>query len=461
MANPQKDNKNNKSKKQMSAPSADIFDTPSEISWTEYSDLLQSIRTEFSFEECCAEFLDASRYDDVDVVRGLLQVHGESILSHCDGHRNTAMHMAAANGHVRVVELLLSAESLWISSSSSEKESSPSEQLLIQRTNASGNTPLHWAAANGKNQVCDLLLRAYPNDDIVDVLQKNSAGRSILTEGFASQDEETIRLLLEHDSASEEKLISTANPPRHEKEIDNTDEYKNSIESVTHQFQFGTFAIQLRELAMAKHSEDSIIGQSRPEDDTTGYGIWPSSLVMSQWMADTPFDENNSIVLELGSGCGGPSIVAAQTAKYVYATDFNPTAVQNLQHNIRLNNISNAKAMVMNWQDPNTYPSDDDHRVNVIIGSDLIYQSDMVPMLLNVLQTLRPQCFLYAAPVTGRQGHDAFVSAIAGIMDIVSERDAPHEYIANPLQSQDDEECFLHFNELQSTQFKLYDFRWK
>jgi hypothetical protein len=456
MPNPKKEKTKNKTTNQTTALSAEILETPSEISSTEYSDLLQSIRTEFSFEECCGEFLDASRYDDVDVVRGLLKVHGETILSHSDEHGNTAMHMAAANGHVCVVELLLSAESLWFSSSPSvPEESNPSKQLLIQRTNASGNTPLHWAAANGKNRVCDLFLRTYPND-IVDVLQKNAAGRSILTEGFASQDEETIRLLLEHDSASEEKLVSTANPPNGVK----TDEDKERIESVTHQFQFGSFAIQLRELAMAKHSEDSILGQSRPEDDTTGYGIWPSSLVLSQWMADTPFDEH-SVVLELGSGCGGPSIVAAQTANYVYATDFNPTVVQNLQHNIRLNNISNATAISMNWQDPSTFPNDDDRRVNVIIGSDLIYQSDMVPMLLNVLQTLRPQRFLYAAPVTGRQGHDAFIVAMARIMDTVCERDAPHEYIANPLQSQDDEECFLHFNELQTTKFKLYDFRWK
>jgi hypothetical protein len=119
-----------------------------------------------------------------------------------------------------------------------------------------------------------------------------------------------------------------------------------------------------------------------------------------------------------------------------------------------------AAAMVMNWQDPTTFPSN--NKIDIVIGSDLIYQSDMVPLLINTLTTLAPTRFLYAACSQGhRQGHDEFVSQLLEHFDLVSERRAPAKYTANPLVSGDDEECFLHFHELQSVQYTLYDFRWK
>jgi hypothetical protein len=77
----------------------------------------------------------------------------------------------------------------------------------------------------------------------VDVLQKNSFGRSALTEGFTSQNTNVIQLLLEHDSASEDRLIPgegvttntnhTTNPERNQPCNDN-----NQLQGVLHKFQF-------------------------------------------------------------------------------------------------------------------------------------------------------------------------------------------------------------------------------
>ena len=119
----------------------------------------------------------------------------------------------------------------------------------------------------------------------------------------------------------------------------------------------------------------------------------------------------------------------------------------------------------MNWQDSDTWPKEP---IDIVIGSDLIYQSDMVPLLLRTLHGLRPRRFLYAAPAEGRQGHEAFLRGMMEHFNLRSAREAPAAYKANPLQSQDEEECFVHFHELVSIsssandrKFILYDFLWK
>ncbi len=127
-----------------------------------------------------------------------------------------------------------------------EKSHVSSTRLLVQKgasllSNAAGNTPLHWAAASGHDKIVDILLNESSYD--VDVLQKNSFGRSALTEGFASQCTEVVKVLLEHDSAAEDKLLSGG------KEIDDTNEDESNGESlsdiprkskacVTHEFDF-------------------------------------------------------------------------------------------------------------------------------------------------------------------------------------------------------------------------------
>eukprot|EP01052_Picozoa_sp_SAG31_P043513 SAG31_NODE_7273_length_1737_cov_0.961538_2_plen_186_part_00 len=56
------------------------------------------------------------------------------------GGGNTALHMAAANGHVAICACLLEAGA------------------LTDTKNTAGNTPLHWAALNGHLDVCSLIL---------------------------------------------------------------------------------------------------------------------------------------------------------------------------------------------------------------------------------------------------------------------------------------------------------------
>lgn len=528
---------------------------PSDMTPTEYQDLLQQIETDLTLQECQDELLDAARYDDIDVVRALLlfayrnnsssssssnkedpkQTFSSSLSSFVNYQDattgNTALHMAAANGHVRVVELLLQAAASAGGGDGGSGDGAHNNNI-IAITNQAGNTPLHWAAANGQEAVVKLLLaQEQQQQQVVDVLQRNAFGRSALTEGFSSENTAIIKALLEHESATEERLLMQqvdASPTASDDANANVDKKNTKAniqqeQSITHALVFGRHTkhptqVQIRELAMATDQNDAILGQDDPNDDTTGLGIWAASLVCAQWMQRMvvlsslssfeqqqqlehsvflPFVNNQEeqvTILELGSGCGVPGLVVASAVAAsastndddnnshptkIYLTDFNPRTIENLQYNIALNqNNRTATATVstnnkestqvlaqnINWQDATTWPKE---KVDVMIGSDLIYQSDMVPALVNVVKGLLAHphgVFFYVAPDTGRKGQDDFFAKMQEHdFVLISERTAPVEYVENPLQSQDEEECFLHFHELMNmtaANFKLYEFRW-
>ena len=432
---------------------ADLF-SPTEYSVEEYNQLVQQIRDEFSAPECEEEMLTASRYGDIDVVRAILQIHRQ--LHKCkDDQGSTPLHKAAANGHVSTVDLLL------------KVGADPSV------TNAAGNTPLHWASANGQEKTVELLLK----QQNIDVLQQNKFGRSALTEGFSSEKTEVVKSLLEHNSATEERLVQGTNVSGGDEEGENSP--KSS--EITHDLVFQGIEFHARELAIAESDKDTILGQANPADDTTGLGIWAASIVLAQWLVEKVKDgsmggEKEERIVELGAGCGIPSLALAtalsaqnETAKQsaqIYATDFNPRTVENLQHNIhlnekKLNEATQLTGMVMDWKDPSTWPKEP---VDCVIGSDLIYQSDMVPLLVNTITGLIKAKgagkFLYVARADGeRQGHVEFMDRMEAAGFEKSEVKAPEVFThANPLASQDDDLCFLHFNELKSLEYKLFEF---
>ncbi|KAK4202025.1 ankyrin repeat-containing domain protein [Triangularia verruculosa] len=66
-----------------------------------------------------------------------------------DTKKNTCLHMASANGHVEIVEYILS-----------QFTPAPKEQKqgFLDATNEFGNTGLHWAALNGHLPVVKLLV---------------------------------------------------------------------------------------------------------------------------------------------------------------------------------------------------------------------------------------------------------------------------------------------------------------
>ncbi|KAL9260532.1 Ankyrin-2-like protein [Drosera capensis] len=83
------------------------------------------------------------RYDELDDIRSLYAA-GVSLDSK-DEQGITALHMAAVNGHLDVVEFLLN------------------KGLDADVCNQENNTPLHWACLNGRTEVIESLIMAGAN----------------------------------------------------------------------------------------------------------------------------------------------------------------------------------------------------------------------------------------------------------------------------------------------------------
>ena len=503
-----KKNKNkSKGKKKALASSEDKI--PLECTNDEFQDLLMTAQS-LTLEEARLELMDCARYGEIDAVRAILDVWSseeDSIINVKDESGSTALHKSAANNHVSTTRLLLA-------------------RGAVHTTNSNGNTPLHWAAAAGHYDIVQLLL----NDKrlTIDVLQKNNFGRSALTEGFSSQKTEVAGLLLEHDSAEEDKLINGGGTCKEvAQDEDNNEKQEHNIVTtsgndggadvsldqhiqnsetcvdnasvstsgmgVTHEFDLlqdgcnietssstetTSISLLIRELPI--QNADNPFGDKDIED-TTGLGIWCASIVMARWMASADmscrFQGKN--LLELGAGCAIPGLAAAMysDARCIYLTDLNPVTMNNLQYNIDINAdhystqhkgnatsllpwVDRVKPMSIDWGDETTWP---DEKIDFVLGSDLIYQKSIVPLLKNVVDGLLNEdgSFLYVCPEEGaRDGLIEFIKAMSQEgFKCVGKDLAPPLFKSNPLASGDEEEAFLHFHELSVNDYRLYEFR--
>jgi predicted nicotinamide N-methyase len=187
---------------------------------------------------------------------------------------------------------------------------------------------------------------------------------------------------------------------------------------------------------------------------------------MSRWLASSSMVKRmkTKTILELGAGCGIPALTAAVygTPKSVWITDLNPDTIDNIRHNIELNGCSSNEvtASSIDWGDASTYPS---KKLDYVICSDCIYQKDIAPLLHKVITGLLDPnhgVFLYVAPEGGRDGLPEFIAIMkSGGFECVTEEVAPDLYRENPLTSEDEEDCFLHFHELGARVYILYEFQ--
>lgn len=138
------------------------------------------VESPLSPEDIDREVLECARYGELDDLRALLD-GGASANAHDPQSGTSALHNAAANGHVDVVTLLL-------------------DRGARCERNANGNTPLHWAALNGHAAVVALLLDHF-DEKTIDALAKNAFGKSALTDAINAGHEDIARLILSHRSA--------------------------------------------------------------------------------------------------------------------------------------------------------------------------------------------------------------------------------------------------------------------
>lgn len=247
-------------------------------------------------EENNRETLECARYGEDEDLLLLLQAGASSNYQDPETG-NTALHKAAANGNVGCLKILIDHGSKHV----------PNNQ---------GNYPTHWAAQNAKVDALKLLVERFPD---IDMLAKNSFGRSTLTEAFNSKDVDCIEVCLSHPSAAEEKLIPSPSPSSqpsapgavplgeesaslstHKEGEAGSEMATDNKDAVTHTFCFSpSFPSQettletsahplnklyMRELYMTR-ADHPFGSAERPEDDTTGLALWSSSVLLARWVA--------------------------------------------------------------------------------------------------------------------------------------------------------------------------------
>jgi predicted nicotinamide N-methyase len=143
--------------------------------------------------------------------------------------------------------------------------------------------------------------------------------------------------------------------------------------------------------------------------------------------------------------------------------------MKNLEYNIDINAnrpnsstsdwVEKVEAMTIDWDDESTWPKE---KMDVVIGSDLIYQKSIVPLLKKVITGLLKEggLFLYSCPTDGRAGLPQFLEVMKKEgFKCEGDEIAPDLYRTNPLSNGDADDAFLHFYELPVTEYKLFEFR--
>ncbi|GIX63390.1 methyltransferase, putative [Babesia caballi] len=386
------------------------------------------------------------------------------------------------------------------------------------RPNRSGNTPLQWAVqTNSTEAVKQLLLHdyhvhsadyqslersdyfdtlepctlrdefklddatklhyniadypsTYADDNRLSIVTPNCFGKTILNDAFSARDENILHAILEHPAAA--VLDQPAETSQPELPIERVTVH--GVSGVVHTLQFSGAdeatnqrQIKVRELEI-KHEE--ILNSSSAEQDHTGQVIWETDIVCAHWVTALAGEGAfaGKRVLQLGSGCGLSGIAlyvaAASSGKAPRAlmfTDVCQETMRNLQFNVelnKLNSVDGVSVRTLDWTKPETWPRDaqgDLLAFDVVVGSDLVYDTNLVEPLTNVIQSLlgQAQGELFYAFRRTRSGSELVSAAHTRLR--CADAAAAQEFQANPLTSGNDQVLQLFFPDLLADDYTI------
>lgn len=428
------------------------------------------------------DLIDCARYGELDDVKALIEA-GVDVNS-VDDQGSTALHKAAANGHLDVVKYLHSKGAKYT-------------------PNEGGNTPLHWCVQTKQVSVVEFLLTAY--DDAIDVFNhKNVAGKSAVAEAFDNGHSQLAVLLLKHKSAAEEDRKhkeKQSKDQKQEQEEEDDDEDENAgdekekeegpskydeIKTVEEaeasvdfmylkndlvfDFEAKTPQGELRPITIREIYRtiptQKIFGE-RAVEDVTGEHVWASSVLMARHIIDNTQFFKGKKVIELGSGCGlgGVACRLYTESSHVQFSDCPPVTIANTKHNV-IKNLSSSSSSSssssllvdtptyslcsIDWHDRSTWPSGS---FDVVIGSALVYSTAVVEVLTALVDSLvtAKGAFVFVTPAK-QNGLLEFLDSMAGIGFEAKLHSPPQRYYDNPLASRSDDDKHIHLNQLNSSE---------
>ena len=149
-----------------------------------------------------------------------------------------------------------------------------------------------------------------------------------------------------------------------------------------------------------------VLGVRLVDRSVMGQAVWPSARVLGEWLPanldnvrpiaslwSVPLDR--PLAIEVGAGCGLPSLAAARAGFHVVATDQDPDVINILRKNAELNGLSEAydgssrsgrfRTRVLDWADEATCTAlqiEFPDRFGMVYGSDIVYSPhDIRPLI--------------------------------------------------------------------------------
>ncbi|WP_020410069.1 class I SAM-dependent methyltransferase [Hahella ganghwensis] len=130
--------------------------------------------------------------------------------------------------------------------------------------------------------------------------------------------------------------------------------------------------------------------------------IWASGEVLARYIVD--YDIEGKRILEVGCGIALASLVLNQRGGNITATDYHPEAGRFLEENVLLNKGPTIPFVRTAWEDTESVLG----QYDLIIGSDLLYESGHVLTLSNFIERHASQHCEVIIVDPGRGNHSRF-----------------------------------------------------
>jgi predicted nicotinamide N-methyase len=111
--------------------------------------------------------------------------------------------------------------------------------------------------------------------------------------------------------------------------------------------------------------------------------LWPSAIVMSEYLLRNNLISHGLNVLEIGCGLGLPGIVAGKLGATVTMTDYLQEAIDFAQKNWDLNNNKPATFRTLDWRTPDATLAAD-----LLLASDVAYEARLYKHLPHAFRML-------------------------------------------------------------------------
>ena len=158
--------------------------------------------------------------------------------------------------------------------------------------------------------------------------------------------------------------------------------------------------------------DDPVVHAWNQRDDYMPYWayLWPGSLLLAEVVAREPWPEENPPreVLEIGCGIGLAGLVCLSRGLRVCFSDYDQAALDFVARSAEVNgwDSTRVRTRLLDWRDlpAESYP--------VIIGSDLLYERRLVPLVAGVLAAFLEPGGTGLISCPGRASAEGFPAAL-------------------------------------------------